>query len=204
MKTDKQEILASELEKEIIDFLTGWASSSGGKNEGLGCNLKHGRASVLATSYEDVPRATPIDYFSDGTLNVWFNAEPGGKIANIMRNPNVSVGIFEPVDHTIDQKSLQLWGKAQIINEKNNAALFLEKWEVFGVSEAVAGMVNSMIHKKMIPEEAKEKTMKSVQNKINFIKVVPEKIVLREMPLGQGTHRKIWENGKAWRLKFEL
>ncbi len=204
MKTEKQEISAVKLEKEIVDFLTGWASSSGGINTGLGCNLKHGRACVLATSHENIPRATPIDYFCDGTLSVWFNAEPGGKIANIMRNPNVSVGIFEPVDHTIDQKSLQLWGKAQIINVKNNAELFFEKYEEFGVNEAVVGMVNSMIHKKMIPEEAKEKTMESIQKKINLIKVIPGKIVLREMTPNDGTHRKVWENGKAWTLKFEL
>lgn len=203
MKKDTKEIPAAELEKEIIEFLMGWASSSGGKNTGIGCNLKHGRASVLATSYEDVPRATPIDYFCDGTLNVWFNAEPGGKIANIMRNPNVSVGIYEPVDHSVDQKSLQLWGKAEIINEKKDPELFLEKWEEFGVKEAVVGMVNSMIHKKIITEEARGKTMENIQKKINFIKVKPEKIVLREMPLGQGSYRKVWENGKAWTLKFQ-
>ena len=126
---EKHEISAKELEKEIIEFLMERASKSGGKNTGSGCNLKHGRACVLATSHEDVPRATPIDFFCDNTLNLWFNAEPGGKIANVMRNPKVSVGIFEPVDHTIDQKSLQLWGKARIINEKNDSELFLEKWE---------------------------------------------------------------------------
>ena len=71
------------------------------------------------------------------------------------------------------------------------------------MKEAVVGMVNSMLHKKMIPEEAREKTMENIQKKINFIKVVPEKIVLREMPLGQGSYRKVWENGKAWKLKFQ-
>jgi len=202
MERKKEEISAAVLEKEIIDFLMGWASSSGGKNTGRGCNLKHGRASVLATSYKDIPRATPIDYFCDGTLSVWFNAEPGGKIANIMRNPNVSVGIYEPVDHTIDQKSLQLWGQAEIITEKKNPELFHEKWESFGVKEAVVGMVNSMIYQKKIPAEAKEKTMENIQKKINFIKVTPEKIVLREILVEQGTLRKVWENGKAWTLKF--
>ncbi len=114
----KTEISAEELEKEIIEFLTERATTSGGENTGMGCNLKHGRACVLATSHENVPRATPVDFFCDGTLGIWINGEPGGKIANIMRNSSVAVGIYDPVDHTIEQKSMQLWGKAELINKK--------------------------------------------------------------------------------------
>jgi len=91
---DKKEISAAELEKEIIEFLTDKATKSGGKNTGFGCNLEHGWACVLATSHENVPRATPADFFCDGTLAVWINGEPGGKIANVMRNPAVAVGFF--------------------------------------------------------------------------------------------------------------
>ena len=96
---EKKEIPAKELEKEILEFLEERATKSGGKHSRPGCNLQHGLACVLATCHDNIPRATPVDYFCDGSLAVWVNAEPGGKIANIMRNPKVSLGIYEPVNH---------------------------------------------------------------------------------------------------------
>ena len=80
MQTQKKEIPAAALEKEIIDFLLAHATHSGGARSGPGCNLKHGRGCVLATCHDNVPRATPVDYFCDGTLAIWINADPGGKV----------------------------------------------------------------------------------------------------------------------------
>jgi hypothetical protein len=110
--SNKKEIFVEALEKEIIEFLIERATKSGGKHTSPGCNLKHGLACVLATSHENVPRTTPVDFFCDGSLNVWISGEPGGKIANIMRNPIGAVGFYEPVNHAIEQKSMQLWGRA--------------------------------------------------------------------------------------------
>ena len=50
---------------------------------------------VLATCSSNIPRATPIEYHSDG-LNIYFVGEPGTKLKNITNNPNVSVGVFLP------------------------------------------------------------------------------------------------------------
>lgn len=71
----------------------------------------------MGTGVDDVPRVTPVDFFSEG-LTVWIAGDPGGKIANIMRNPKVSVGIYEPVDHSREQESLQIFGMAELINMK--------------------------------------------------------------------------------------
>ena len=50
---------------------------------------------VLATCAGDVPRATPLEYHSDGTT-LYMMVEAGRKIENILENPNVSVGIYGP------------------------------------------------------------------------------------------------------------
>ena len=195
--SNKKEISAKDLEKEIIEFLTERATKSGGKHLKPGCNLKHGQACVLATSHENVPRATPVDFFCDGTLAIWINGEPGGKIANIMRNPKVAVGFYEPVNHKVEQKSMQLWGNAELINEKNNAALVNEKWEEFGLNEAAAGMFDKMILNEVIPESARKKTMEIVKKKISLIKIMPEKIALLHMIPDGSPIKKVWKNGKA-------
>jgi len=195
--SDKKEISVDALESEIIEFLSERATKSGGKHTCPGCNLKHGHACVLATSHENVPRATPVDFFCDGTLAIWINGEPGGKIANIMRNQKVAVGIYEQVNHSIEQKSMQLWGKAQLINGKNSADLVNEKWKEFGLDEAAEGMFDKMINNNVIPESARGKTMEMVMKKINLIKIVPEKIALLHMVPDKLPVKKIWENGKA-------
>ena len=195
--SNKKEISVEDLEKEIIEFLTKRSTKSGGEHTRPGCNLKHGQACVLATSHENIPRATPVDFFCDGTLAIWINGEPGGKIANIMRNQNVAVGVYEPVDHSVEQKSMQLWGKAQLINERNSRDFVNEKWKEFGLDEAVEGMFDKMILNNVIPESAREKTMEMVMKKINLIKIVPEKIALLKMIPNSPPTKKIWEDGKA-------
>ncbi len=194
---EKKEMPVETLEKEIIEFLTERGTCSGGENTGIGCNLKHGRACVLATSHENVPRATPVDFFCDNTLAIWISGEPGGKIANIMRNPSVAAGIYDPVDHTIEQKSIQLWGRARLINQKNNANLVSEKWKEFGLDQAAKGILNKRINNKLMPESAREKTMEMVMKKINLIKIIPEKIALLHMIPDQPPIKKVWKNGKA-------
>jgi hypothetical protein len=198
VKTEKTEIDASELEKEINEFLIERATKSGGKHTKPGCNLKHGYACVLSTCHNNIPRATPVDFFSEGDLTLWINAEPGGKIANIMRNPKVSIGISEIVDHAVEQKSLQLWGNAEIINLKNNPDLFNEKFISFGLNEAMAGIMEDMVEKGAIPIEKLEKVTEKFTQMINMIKIKAEEITLLHMHPGKSTLRKMWKNGEGF------
>ena len=124
----KNEISVKELEKELIDFLDSMSDKPGGKRTKPGCNIIHGKACALGTCVDDMPRVTPIDFFSEGLI-VWIAGEPGGKIANIMRNPKVSVGIYEPVDHSKEQKSLQIFGTAELINMKNDPDELYNLWD---------------------------------------------------------------------------
>ena len=200
MQRQKKDIPAVELENELIDFLMARATHSGGKHSVPGCNLKHGKACVLATCHDNVPRATPVDFFCDGTLALWINAEPGGKIANIMRNSQVAVGIYEPVDHSIDQKSIQLWGTAELVNLKNAPELFMAKMREFGLDEAMAGIVEEMAEKGIVPATALSTTTEKIQKMLNLIKITPVKVALLHMQPGGLPIKKIWENGTATEL----
>ena len=198
MQMQKKDVPADELEKEIIDFLMERGTRSGGKHSGPGCNLHHGKACVLATCHDNEPRATPVDFFCDGTLALWINADPGGKIANIMRNPKVAAGIYEPVNHALAQKSMQVWGTAELINLKNNPDIFMAKIRQFGLDEAMAGIIEEMAQKGAVPAGALDETVARIQKMINFIKITPTKIALLQMRPGSPPVKKIWENGAAF------
>ncbi len=145
---------------------------------------------------DNQPRVTPVDFFNEG-ITIWIAGEPGGKIANIMRNPRVSIGIYEPVNHRIEQKSLQVWGKAELINLKNDPQEFKKRMTVFGLNEAASGVIEKYAQVGNIPKEEKEAVLEKVSKQLNFIKIVPEKMVLLDMKPDSVALKKIWENGKV-------
>jgi nitroimidazol reductase NimA-like FMN-containing flavoprotein (pyridoxamine 5'-phosphate oxidase superfamily) len=63
-------ITPKDLEKRIIQF------------------LKKQNMCVLATCGNNVPRATPVEYRSKG-ITIYFVGEPGIKLENMKKNPNV-------------------------------------------------------------------------------------------------------------------
>jgi hypothetical protein len=185
-----------ELEREIVEFLDKTSTKPGGKGTGGGCTLKHGSACALGTCVDNEPRVTPVDFFNDG-MTIWIAGEPGGKIANIMRNPKVALGIYEPVDHTVEQKSLQLWGKAELINHKNNPKEFQKRLKAFGIKGAARGMMDMLVKNKVISKGQEEAVMENIFKKFNFIKITPEKAILLHMDRYNPPLKKTWENGKA-------
>ena len=74
---------------------------------------------TLATCHDNEPRNTPIDARNDG-LNMYFVADPGGKLENIRKNPRVCLAVFIPVGkgYMTNARGLQMWGKAQIITKE--------------------------------------------------------------------------------------
>ena len=126
--------------------------------------LKSTNMCVLATCSDNVPRATPIEYRSEG-LTIYFVGEPGTKLANIAKNPKVSVGIFLPYEGWDSAKGAQLTGHARIISRDNRAefkqGLKAYKWE----------------------RAAKEIGIKEFPHTIELIRVDPEKIEFIDMSL---------------------
>lgn len=192
----KNEMPVKELEKELIDFLDSMSNKPGGKRTKPGCNMIHGQACALGTCVDNKPRVTPIDLYNDG-LTVWIAGEPGGKIANIMRNPQVSVGIYEPVDHSIEQKSLQIFGTAELINMKNNPEEFKNRNKRFGLDEAMAGLLEEYLQSGAINEDKKSVMLEQIPKMFNWIKITPQEMIMLHVIPGKFPLRKIWKPGSA-------
>jgi nitroimidazol reductase NimA-like FMN-containing flavoprotein (pyridoxamine 5'-phosphate oxidase superfamily) len=94
-------ITPKDLEKRIIQF------------------LKKQNMCVLATCGDNVPRATPVEYHSKGTT-IYFVGEPGTKLDNMKKNPNVSIGVFLPYTGWDSAKGAQISGKAKIVSRENS------------------------------------------------------------------------------------
>jgi nitroimidazol reductase NimA-like FMN-containing flavoprotein (pyridoxamine 5'-phosphate oxidase superfamily) len=119
---------------------------------------------VLATCSNDVPRATPIEYHSEG-LTIYFVGEPGTKLSNIAKNPKVSVGVFLSYTGWDSAKGAQITGQAQIIPRSNvpefKRGLKAYKWE----------------------RAAKEIGLKKFPRTVELVRVEPKKIEFVDMSL---------------------
>ncbi len=170
----------SQVKKEIIEFLDrtcGQADHSPGR---YNCGMKHRNCLVLATSYDDVPRATPLEFFHEGLILYVFG-EPGMKIANIKRNPNVSAAVYEqPLNHAKIQKSLQIMGTAELISIRNNPRLLkakAKKWNLYGVLDSFVGAATKSGE---VADAEKKGLARKLLGAINIIKITPYHIILRE------------------------
>jgi uncharacterized pyridoxamine 5'-phosphate oxidase family protein len=140
-------IAPKDLEKRIIQF------------------LKKQNMCVLATCGDNVPRATPVEYRSKG-ITIYFVGEPGIKLENMKKNPNVSIGVFLPYIGWDSAKGAQITGKAKIIFRENSTefkeGLAAYQWE----------------------KTAKELGLKTFpETGVELVKVEPEKIEFIDMSL---------------------
>jgi len=123
-----------ELKKEIRDF------------------LEKRKIIVLCTCSDNVPRATPMDFYMDkksDDFNIYVGPAPGRKVKNIEENPIVSIGIYTPMDTgKIQGMQITASGKDRLI--------FLREGD-----------------------DGFEKAQKIVRGKRNLLlKIIPEKIEL--------------------------
>jgi len=140
-------ITPKDLEKRIIQF------------------LKKQNMCVIATCGDNVPRTTPVEYHSKGTT-IYFVGEPGTKLENIKKNPNISIGVFLPYTGWDRAKGAQITGKAKIIFRENltefKEGLAAYQWE----------------------KTAKELGLKTFpETGVELVKVEPEKIEFIDMSL---------------------
>ncbi|MHA2128108.1 MAG: pyridoxamine 5'-phosphate oxidase family protein [Promethearchaeota archaeon] len=53
---------------------------------------------VLCTCSNNIPRATPMDFYTEeDSFNIYVGPAPGRKIKNMEVNPNISIGIYTPL-----------------------------------------------------------------------------------------------------------
>jgi hypothetical protein len=174
-----QKISKIKIRKDIIEFLDKSCGLVDPKPRKHSCGLIHRNCLVLATSYKDAPRATPLEFFNEG-LTIYIFGEPGGKIANIKRNKNVSAAIYEqPLDHSRQQKSLQIFGTAEIISMRNNPKLFkakARKWNLYGVIDT---FMKKKFQDTKTPVIEKGAQSDKLFSSLNLIKITPYHIILR-------------------------
>jgi nitroimidazol reductase NimA-like FMN-containing flavoprotein (pyridoxamine 5'-phosphate oxidase superfamily) len=168
------------IKKEIIDFLNSTSGQIDPKLDTYSCGIIHRNCLVLATSAKDIPRATVLEFFNEG-LTLYIFGEPGGKIANIKRNSHVSAVVYEqPLDHSRLQKSLQIFGKAELISVRNNAKLFRSKIKKWNMETVMKRIMFSMIREKNLSDEDAETFFKKGVESLNVIKLSPHHIILKE------------------------
>ncbi len=168
------------IKKEIIEFLDSTSGQADKNPKRYSCGMVHRNALVLATSYNDAPRATPLEFFNEG-LTIYVFGEPGGKIANIKRNQRVSAAVYEqPLKHSKIQRSLQIFGMAELISVRNQPRLFkskARKWNLYGVLES---FLKPQLKGKPISDKEKQAMADRLLSAINMIKIIPDHIILRE------------------------
>ncbi len=103
---------------------------------------------VLCTCSNNIPRATPMDFYTEqSSFNIYVGPAPGRKVKNIEENPSVSIGIYTPISEGKIQGM-------QITASGRNKLIFLREGD-----------------------EEFEKAQKIVRGKRKLLlKIVPEKI----------------------------
>lgn len=182
-----------EIEKEIISFLS---RTSTQKGDGTlpGCGLKHGNACALGTCRDNIPRVTPVDFFNEG-LTLWILGDPGGKLGNIRANPQVSVAIYTPMDHSKENRSLQLWGNATLVMKRHQEKLFQETIEKFGILGAIRKTIKATMT--CCTDEELLAALDKQMDKITLIQIEAEKIAHLIIRPGERPEKLLWKRDDA-------
>jgi hypothetical protein len=72
---------------------------------------------VLCTCSNNIPRATPMDFYTEqDSFNIYIGPAPGRKIKNMEENPNISIGIYTPLSEgKIQGMQITASGKEKLI-----------------------------------------------------------------------------------------
>lgn len=189
-----REISKGGVRKKIIDFLNASSCQIDSRPGKQSCGMIHKNALVLATSAKDTPRATVLEFFNEG-LTLYIFGEPGGKIANIKRNPRVSAVIYEqPLDHSKLQTSLQIFGTAALINVRNNPKLFRAKAKKCNIAYVMEKLLSPMTKGQNLTGEELDKFYKKGFESLNIIKITPDHIILKEYCPDFSSKKYDWRN----------
>jgi hypothetical protein len=130
----------------------------------------------LSTSRDDVPRSTPLGYFTDG-LTIYVLSEGGGKFANLARNEKVAYSIASRINGgrgLMRVRGLQVWGRAEVVSMQKHRNRFEEILSVTGIMASLG-----------------DRGIKGLPSfHYRFIIVEPEKICY--LNLAKGINNVIW------------
>ncbi|MFX1324730.1 MAG: pyridoxamine 5'-phosphate oxidase family protein [Promethearchaeota archaeon] len=72
---------------------------------------------VLCTCSNNIPRATPMDFYTEkDSFNIYVGPAPGRKVKNMEENPVVSIGIYTPLSEgKIQSMQITASGKERLV-----------------------------------------------------------------------------------------
>lgn len=111
--------------------------------------LKQRKILVLCTCSDNIPRATPMDFYIDKKSNdfaIYLGPTPGKKVENIQKNPIVSMGIYTPMD------SGKIQGMQITASEKDKLIFMKEGDQGFMEAQKIVRGKRKLILK-IIPEK---------------------------------------------------
>ncbi len=79
--------------------------------------LDNRKVLVLCTCSNNIPRATPMDFYTEkDSFNIYVGPAPGRKVKNIEENPIISIGIYTPMSEgKIQGMQITAIGKERLI-----------------------------------------------------------------------------------------
>ena len=98
--------------------------------------LKQRKVLVLCTCNDNIPRATPMDFYTDKKadpedFSIYVGPAPGRKVKNLEENPVVSVGIYTPMDTgKVQGMQITATGKDHLILMKEGDEGFKEAQKI--------------------------------------------------------------------------
>ena len=95
--------------------------------------IKDNKLGVVATSKDNVPRATTLHHELEGTTLV-IACGPGLKIENVKSNPKVSVAVRDSAGDPRVVKGIQITGEARIVTDTDGDCV--RCWKIFNQPKA--------------------------------------------------------------------
>ena len=79
--------------------------------------LDNRKVLVLCTCSNNIPRATPMDFYTEkDSFNIYVAPAPGRKVKNMEENPIISIGIYTPMSEgKIQGMQITTTGKERLI-----------------------------------------------------------------------------------------
>jgi general stress protein 26 len=115
--------------------------------------LKTQNMCVMASCKDNIPRATPLEYYSHGTT-LYVMPTEGQKMENIRHNRIVSVAVFAPYVNWLSVKGVQISGEAILVTQQSKEfkdALAVYKWEKSAKEIGVSKLPTTFKLLKIVP-----------------------------------------------------
>ena len=95
--------------------------------------MKSHNVCVLATTKDNIPRATSLEYEAEGTT-LYIMVDRGRKIENMRANSQISVAIHDPLHGWLTVKGIQITAQTKLLTDSD--AEYSDTWKIFNRSNA--------------------------------------------------------------------